>query len=391
MRGFWADELDQKRREGLYRLRRILMPHPDGHARVIWKGRTLVNFASNDYLGLSRDLRLARAASRAQRRHGTGAGASPLVSGWLPVHRALERDLAAHAGTENALVFSSGFSANLAAVTALAGPGDLVVSDALNHASLIDGCRLSRALVRVYRHADAQAADELLARLRSGVRRAWIVTDSVFSMDGDEAPLALLAQVARRHDAGMIVDEAHATGVLGPEGRGLAAALPADAVPAGVVRVGTLSKALGGQGGFVAADRETIRWLVNQGRPYMFSTALAPGSAAAARAGLRAAHAEPGRRNRVLALAERLRGHLAALGNQLAGRSPIIPIMAGDERRALAWAGHCLDRGLLVPGIRHPTVPRGQARLRVSLSADHSDADISGLEEAIASLPGTEN
>lgn len=391
MRGFWADELDQKRREGLYRLRRSLVPHPDGQAKVIWKGRALVNFASNDYLGFARDPRLARAAARTQRRHGTGAGASPLVSGWLPVHRALERDLAAHAGTESALVFPSGFSANLAAVTALAGPEDLVVSDAFNHASLIDGCRLSRARVQVYRHADAQAADDLLARHRGGARRAWIVTDSVFSMDGDEAPLTLLAQVARRHDAGMIVDEAHATGVLGPEGRGLAAALPTDAVPAGVVRVGTLSKALGAQGGFVAADRGTIYWLVNQGRAYMFSTALAPGSAAAARAGLRAAHAEPEWRNRVLDLAERVRGHLSALGQKMEGRSPIIPIIAGDERRALAWASHCLERGLLVPGIRHPTVPMGQARLRVSLSAIHSDADISGLEEAITSLPGMEN
>lgn len=391
MRGFWADELDQKRRDGLYRLRRSLVPHPDDPSRVIWKGRPLVNFASNDYLGLARDPRLARAAGRAQRRHGTGAGASPLVSGWLPVHRALERDLAAHAGTESSIVLPSGFAANLAAVTALAGHEDLIVSDALNHASLIDGCRLSRARVLVFRHGDAQSADELLSLHRGAARRAWIVTDTVFSMDGDEAPLAELAHVARRHDAGMIVDEAHATGVLGPQGRGLAAELPADAVPAGVVRVGTLSKALGAQGGFVAADGGTIRWLVNHGRAYMFSTALAPGSAAAARAALRVVHAEQERRDRVLALAERVRSRLAALGQKLAGRSPIIPIIAGDERRAMAWAGHCLERGLLVPGIRHPSVPFGQARLRVSLSAIHSDADISGLEEAIASLPGAEN
>ena len=391
MRGFWADELDQKRREGLYRLRRGLVPHRDDPSRVIWKGRVLVNFASNDYLGLARDPRLARAAARAQRRHGAGAGASPLLSGWLPVHRALERELAGHAGTESSIVMPSGFAANLAAVTALAGPDDLIVSDALNHASLIDGCRLSRAQVRVFRHADAQSADEMLARHRGGARRAWIVTDSVFSMDGDEAPLAELARVARRHDAGMIVDEAHATGVLGPEGRGLAADLPADAVPCGVVRVGTLSKALGAQGGFVAADRGTIRWLVNQGRAYMFSTALAPGSAAAARAGLRVAHAEPERRGRVLALAERIKSSLAAMGRKTAGRSPIVPIIAGDERRALSWANHCLNLGLLVPGIRHPTVPMGQARLRVSLSAIHADADISGLEEAIASLPGMED
>jgi len=390
MRGFWADELDQRRQGGLYRFRKAVSPHPSDPARVLWRGRPLVNFASNDYLGLARDPRLAAAAARAQRREGTGAGASPLVSGWLPVHRSLERHLAEHAGTDASLVFPSGFAANLAAVTALAGPGDLVLSDALNHASLVDGCRLSRARVEVFAHADPSSADGILSRCRGSFRRAWIITDSVFSMDGDEAPLADLAVVARRHDAGLIVDEAHATGVLGPRGRGLSASLPMDAVPAGLVRVGTLSKALGAQGGFVAADRGTIRWIVNQGRSYMFSTALAPGSAAAARAALRLSHAEPWRRERVLALAGRGRDFMAGLGRPAPGDSAIVPVIAGPERLAMAWAGHCLDRGWLVPAIRHPSVPRGGARLRVSLSADHSDDDLAGLMEALATLPETE-
>lgn len=389
MRGIWAEELDRKRKDGLYRLRRGLAAHPDDPSRVVWKGRALVNFGSNDYLGLARDPRLARAAARAQRRHGCGAGASPLVTGWLGAHRALERDLAAHAGTGRALIFPSGFSANLAAVAALAGRGDLVVSDERNHASLIDGCRLSRARVEVYRHGDPQAAEALLDRHRGQARRAWVVTESVFSMDGDEAPLAGLARAAGRHDAGLIVDEAHAMGVLGPEGRGLAAGLAPDAASAGLVVVGTLSKALGAQGGFVAADRATIRWLVNQGRPYMFSTALAPGSAAAAREGLRVSRAEPERRCRVLALAGRVREGLERRGLGGPGAGPVIPLVAGDERLALAWADHCLERGLLVPCMRHPTVPLGRARLRVSLSAFHADADVAALEEALATLPGT--
>lgn len=387
MRGIWAEELDRKRKDGLYRLRRGLAAHPDDLSRVVWKGRALVNFGSNDYLGLARDPRLARAAARAQRRHGCGAGASPLVTGWLGAHRALERDLAAHAVTGRALIFPSGFSANLAAVAALAGRGDLVVSDERNHASLIDGCRLSRARVEVFRHGDLQAAEALLDRHRGEALRAWVVTESVFSMDGDEAPLAGLARAAGRHDAGLIVDEAHAMGVLGPEGRGLAAGL--GDVPAGLVVVGTLSKALGAQGGFVAADRATIRWLVNQGRTYMFSTALAPGSAAAAREGLRLSRAEPERRGRVLALAKRVRDGLARHGLGGVGSGPVIPVVAGDERLAMAWADHCLERGLLVPCMRHPTVPLGRARLRVSLSAFHADADVAALEEALATLPGT--
>lgn len=387
MRGFWANELDLKHREGLYRSRRRLFPVADRLDCVIWQGQQLVNCAANDYLGLARDPRLARAAARVQRTHGTGAGASPLITGWLPVHRALERDLAMHEGTARSLLFPSGFSANLAAVSVLAGPGDLILSDSSNHASLIDGCRLSRAHVVVYPHGNVDSVGEELNRHRSGYKRTWIVTDSVFSMDGDSAPLADLAQLARRYDAGLIVDEAHATGVMGPDGRGLSVELAPSAVPAGVVRVGTLSKALGSQGGFIAADRSTVDWVVNQGRSYLFSTALAPGSAAAARMALGISKHEPDRRLRVLALAARLRSFLDAIGRPAPGTSPIVPVMAGKEHLATAWSNHCRTCGFLIPAIRYPTVPRGMARLRISLSAHHRDEDMDRLEKTLLTLP----
>lgn len=391
MRGFWDNELNLKHRDGLYRSRRRLIPDPERAECVIWHGQQLVNAAANDYLGLARDARLARAAARVQRSHGTGAGASPLITGWLPIHRALERDLAMHEGTDKCLLFPSGFAANLAAVSALAGPGDLILSDSANHASLIDGCRLSRAQVVIYPHGMADIVDKEMRQNRASHKRAWIVTDSVFSMDGDSAPLADLARVACRYDAGMIVDEAHATGVMGTGGRGLSFDLAPDAVPAGLVRVGTLSKALGSQGGFVAADRSTVDWLINQGRSYLFSTALAPGAAAAARMALKISEKEPSRRSRVLALAARLRSFLNSIGRIVAGTSPIIPVMAGNENLAVGWSDYFRNHGFLVPAIRYPSVPRGLARLRISLSANHRDEDIYRLEEALATLPAQEN
>ena len=373
MRGFWANELNLKHREGLYRSRRRLIPDPERADCVIWQGQRLVNAAANDYLGLARDARLAHAAARVQRSHGTGAGASPLITGWLPIHRALERDLARHESTDKCLLFPSGFAANLAAISALAGPDDLILSDSANHASLIDGCRLSRAETLIYPHCMAEIVDKELRQHRASYKRAWIVTDSVFSMDGDTAPLADLARVAHRHDAGIIVDEAHATGVMGPDGRGLSAELSPDAVPAGLVRVGTLSKA--------------VDWLVNQGRSYLFSTALAPGAAAAARMALKISEKEPDRRLRVLALAARLRSFLQSIGRPVPGTSPIIPVVAGNEHLAVEWSNHCRSHGFLVAAVRYPSVPRGLARLRISLSANHRDEDMSRLEEALATVP----
>ncbi len=279
----WMDDaLDDLARRGLHRRRRRL-DSPQG-VRVRIDGRELVNFSCNDYLGLAADLRLARAAASAARRYGCGAGASPLVSGHARPLRRLEHDLAAWEGTEAALVFPSGYAANLGVLTALAGPEDAVFSDELNHASLIDGCRLSRARVHIYRHGDLNHLQDLLAREGPSARRRLLVTDTVFSMDGDLAPLDGLAELAERHDALLLVDEAHATGVIGPLGRGLTEMLPPGRLnPDRLVKVGTLSKALGVQGGFVCGRRRLVEYLVNCARPYIFSTALASPLAAAAR------------------------------------------------------------------------------------------------------------
>ncbi|HXG11164.1 MAG TPA: 8-amino-7-oxononanoate synthase [Gemmataceae bacterium] len=389
------DDLEDRRRRGLYRVRRRLQSAPG--ARVRRRGREFLNFASNDYLNLAADPRLARAAARAARRYGCGAGASPLVCGHLPPHHALERTLADWEGTEAALVFSSGFAANLALVGSLVGRQDVVFSDELNHASLIDGCRLSRARVHVYRHGDANHLQDLLRREGSGARRRLIVSDTVFSMDGDLAPLADLIDLARRYDCLLLIDEAHATGVLGPHGRGATELLPADVSPDPdrLIKVGTLSKALGAQGGFVCGPRRLIAWLVNFARPYIYSTGLAPPVAAAARRAVAIVRQEPERRRHLLALAELLRDRLRLLGGPGVGawsgdraptrgsRCQIVPLVVGEARAAVRLSRRLEERGLLVPAIRPPSVPEGTARLRISLTAGHTEEDVLRLVAAL--------
>jgi 8-amino-7-oxononanoate synthase len=376
------DDLDDRRRRGLYRVRRRLASGQG--PRVLCRGRELVNFSSNDYLALAGDPRLARAASAAAQRYGCGAGASPLVSGHLPPLRALERELARWEGTEAALVFSSGFAANLALVGSLVGRGDAVFSDTRNHASLIDGCRLSRARVHVYRHIDLDHLADLLRGEGGRSRRRLIVTDTVFSMDGDMAPLAGLLDLAERFDALLLIDEAHATGVLGPGGLGVSELLPGSDR---LIKMGTLSKALGAQGGFVCGPRRLVRWLVNHARPYIFSTALAPPVAAAARAALAVVRQEPERRGRLLALAEQLRRGLRALGHDV-GTSccHIVPVIVGGAREAVGLSARLEEHGLLVPAIRPPSVPDGAARLRISLTAGHTEADVEQLLAALRRL-----
>jgi 8-amino-7-oxononanoate synthase len=378
------DDLAQRRRSGLYRVRRRLQSAQG--VRVRLGGRELLNFSSNDYLNLAADPRLARAAARAARRYGCGAGASPLVSGYLPPLRSLERALARWEGTEATLVFGSGFAANLAAVSALAGPEDAVFSDALNHASLIDGCRLSRARVHVYRHGDVEHLHALLRGEGPAARRRLIVTDTVFSMEGDLAPLADLLDLARRHDCLLILDEAHATGVLGEHARGVTDLLPAGAAldPGRVVKVGTLSKALGAQGGFVCGPRRLVDWLVNHARPYIFSTALAPPAAAAARRAVAVVTEEPQRRRHVLALANSLRRQLRDAGYPAGGSGcQIVPVVVGEARAAVELSERLRGHGLLVPAIRPPSVPPGTARLRVSLTAGHTEEDVGRLVAAL--------
>jgi 8-amino-7-oxononanoate synthase len=380
----WMDEdLNERRLQNLYRQRRLVQSAQG--ARVRLEGREYVNFSSNDYLNLAGDARLARAACRAARRYGTGAGASPLISGYLRPHRALERDLAGWQGTEAALVFSSGFAANLALVGSLAGPGDALFSDELNHASLIDGCRLSRARVHIYRHADANHLHDLMLGEKEA-RRRLILTDSVFSMDGDLAPLADLLDLATRHDGLLLLDEAHATGVLGEHGRGAVELLaPTQAGgPDRLLKVGTLSKALGAQGGFVCGSRRLIAWLVNHARPYIYSTALAPPSAAAARRAVAVVRQEPERRRHLLRLAEGLRDRLRASGIEAGNsRCQIVPVIVGDAREALELSQRLQRAGVWVPAIRPPSVPEGTARLRISLTAGHDEEDVRRLVELL--------
>ena len=340
-------------------------------ARLLIDGRDLINFGSNDYLGLAADPRLRQAVAEALDREGWGSGASPLVTGHATAHQRLAQRLAEFEGTEAALVFSSGFAANAGTIAALVGPGDVVYCDRKNHASLFDGCRLSRADVRVYPHGDCQCLASLLAESHK-YRRRLIATDGLFSMDGDLAPLAELAELAQRHDAMLLVDEAHATGVFGVHGRGVSEHLGVeDRVH---VRIGTLSKALGCVGGFVAGSRSLIEWLVNRARPYVFSTAGPAAAAAAALAAIDIVEQEPQRRQQLLARSQELRAELIRQGwNTGASASQIIPIMVGDAERAVKLSAELRDRGLLVPAIRPPTVPEGEACLRISLTVGHGE------------------
>jgi 8-amino-7-oxononanoate synthase len=362
--------LDEVRAAGRWRTLRPL----DGRLPevVLPDGRTVVSFASNDYLGLSGHPDVAAAATAALARWGTGAGASRLVVGDRPVHHELEDELAAWKGTEAAALLPTGYQANLAVLTALAdSPDVLVVSDELNHASIIDGARLARGRVAVARHGDVDHVATLLAG-HDGP--ALVVTDAVFSMDGDEAPVDALVATCAAHGALLVLDEAHA--VLGPAADVGAAA----AAGCTVVRVGTLSKALGAVGGFVAAPRQVVDLLVNVARPLIFTTAPAPADAAAALAALRVVRGPEG-----AALLTRLREHveLVAPGHP----SPIVPVVLGDEAAALAAAAALLDAGLLVPAIRPPTVAPGTSRLRVALSAAHTVEQVERLAKALVDLP----
>lgn len=377
-----ADELADLQRQGLRRRLRVR----DGpqSVQVFVEGRPVVHFGSNDYLGLAADGRLSAAVAEALRTHGWGSGASPLILGHSRLHERLQQRLAEFEGTEAALVFPSGFAANAGTIAALVGPGDVVYADRNNHASLWDGCRLSRADVRAYAHGDWRDLERLLGR-SAAYRRRLIVTDGLFSMDGDLAPLGELAELAGRYEAMLLIDEAHATGVFGPRGRGVCEHLGVE--PFQAIRVGTLSKALGSVGGFVAGSRLLVEWLVNRARPYMFSTAAPAATCAAAMAALQIVETEPQRRGDLLRRAEQLRSRLTAQGWNI-GRSAsqIIPLIVGQAERAMQLCAALLERGLFVPAIRPPTVPDGQARLRISLSAAHTPEMIESLLRALEGL-----
>ena len=366
-----AERLEELRERGLYRQLRLI-EGPQGPS-VTLDGRPVLLLCSNNYLGLADRAEVREAAAESALRWGAGAGASRLISGTMEPHRQLEAQLAAFKGYEEALLFGSGYLANTGVVAALAGKGEVVFSDELNHASIVDGCRLSRAETFVYRHGDTEHLEWGLYRARG--RPALIVTDGVFSMDGDVAPLPELLEVARRHGARLMVDEAHATGAVGPGGRGSVAA-------AGLsgevdVVVGTLGKALGSYGAYACANRETIDFLVNTARPFIFSTAPPPPAAGAALAALQLLEAEPELVERLQANAETLRTALADEGLEV-GRSQtqVVPIHVGDAEGAMELCEAALRRGVFAQGIRPPTVPEGSCRLRCTVMATHRPEEL---------------
>lgn len=370
---FIHEELQAIHREGLHR--RLRLFDEAGTPRTRVDGREVVQFASNSYLGLARHPDVVRAAQEAARTYGTGAGGSRLLGGGLRLHRELEEELARFKGTEDAVLFGSGYQANLGILGALAGPDDLVVSDELNHASIIDACRLSRARVEIYRHGDAAHADALLAEHRRTARRAFLVTDGVFSMDGDLAPLRELQASAQGRDALFVVDDAHGTGVLGTRGRGTAEHLGLGRAPE--IQMGTLSKALAGEGGFVAGTSDLCDLLRNRARSFVFSTAPSPANVAAARAALRLVDAEPHRRKQLHENQKRLRSALRESEWSVPeGETPILPVSVGNGAQALAFSQTMEDLGVYVPAIRPPTVPVGSARLRATVMATHTAADV---------------
>jgi 8-amino-7-oxononanoate synthase len=366
-----AARLEELRDRGLYRRLRLI-EGPQG-PRVILAGREVLLLCSNDYLGLAADDRVREAAAEAALRWGAGAGASRLISGNMQPHRELEARLAAFKGYERALLFGSGYLANMGTIAALAGPGEVVFSDELNHASIIDGCRLARAETAIYRHNDVEHLKALL-RDAPGTP-ALIVTDGIFSMDGDIAPLPELLELARRYGARLMVDEAHATGVLGPGGRGAVAA----AGLSGEVDVvmGTMGKALGSYGAYVCANEETVEFLINRARPFIFSTAPPPPVVGAARAALGVLEAEPERVDRLLANARVLRDGLAAEGFVTgASTTQIVPVEVGEAEPTMALCEGALERGVFAQGIRPPTVPEGSSRLRFTVMATHDPEEL---------------
>ncbi|HEY5977361.1 MAG TPA: 8-amino-7-oxononanoate synthase [Solirubrobacterales bacterium] len=366
-----GDQLDELGNAGLRRRMRLI-EGPQG-PRVLLDGREVLLLCSNNYLGLAEDPVVRAAAAEAALELGAGAGASRLISGNMGAHTVLERRLAEFKGYPAALLFGSGYLANMGIIAALAGEGEVVFSDELNHASIIDGCRLAKAETFVYRHGDVEHLEHGLRE--AGSRAALIVSDGVFSMDGDVAPLPQLAELAARHDCRLMIDEAHATGAIGPGGRGsVAAAGLGEEVD---VIVGTLGKALGSYGAYACADAETVDFLLNRARSFIFSTAPPPPTVAAASAALGQLEARPGMVERLRANAAVLRSGLAAEG-LLAGGAPtqIVPVEIGDAARTMDLCELALERGVFAQGIRPPTVPEGSSRLRFTVMATHTEVEL---------------
>jgi 8-amino-7-oxononanoate synthase len=378
---FARERLEQLRARGTLRRMRVL----DGAQapRMQVDGHEVLLFAGSNYLDLAHHPELAEASARAARELGCAAGGSRLINGNLRLHEELEEELGKFLGADASLVFATGYMANVGLIPALVGEGDVVVSDQLAHASIIDGCRLSRAAVRVFAHGDLDALEQTLAEVASPRRRVLLALDGVYSMDGDIAPLAEAVSLAQRFGAIVLLDDAHGTGTLGAGGRGTPEHC---GVREGVdILVGTLGKALGSFGAFVAGSRLLRELLVNQARSFIFSCALAPAAVAAARSALALVQREPWRREQLQRNARRLRAALEGRGISTApSQTQIVPVVIGESARTMAVCERLLARGFYTQGIRYPSVPEGTARLRITPMATHTDAEIDALAAAVA-------
>ena len=375
---YLKEQLDELERAGTAIHPRVLQA--EQRARTRFDGREVINLASNNYLGLAAHPRLKEAASRAALELGAGSGAVRTIAGTMTRHEELERRFAEFKGAEEALMFQSGFTANSGTVAAILTREDVIVSDQLNHASIIDGARLSRAEIKVFPHKDTEAADRLLAETKAEGRRQLLITDGVFSMDGDIAPLPDLVEVAEKHGAIMMIDDAHASGVLGQGGKGTVSHFGLD--PSLIdVQVGTLSKAIGVLGGFIAGPSHLIQWLVNRGRPFLFSTSAPPPVAAACIAALDVIREEPDRLERLWERTRFLKRGLHDLGFDTGhSETPITPIIAGEETTAVELSRQLWEEGVFTPAIVYPTVAKGRSRVRTIVTADHTEED---LQEAL--------
>jgi glycine C-acetyltransferase len=380
--GFIQNELQALTSASLFR--RLRSVATDQGPTLVIDGRQVLNFSSNNYLGLANHVSLREAAIAAIERYGCGSGASRLISGNMTLHEELETKIAQLKGTETALVFNSGFQANTGVIPTLVGDGDVVFSDALNHASIIDGCRLSRANIVVYRHLDLDQLEHGLKQA-PGSSRKLILTESLFSMDGDEAPLREIVELSERYDAMTMVDEAHATGVYEPDGAGLVSRLGlGDRV---LVQMGTLGKALGGFGAFIAGSTALRELMINRCRSFIFTTSLPPVVMAMGIAAIDLIKREPQRRRALGYNCARIRDGLARLGYRLGdSRSQILPLMIGDATACMRVSARLFDRGVYAQGIRPPTVPQGTSRLRITLMATHTFDQIDRALEVFASV-----
>jgi len=379
---YLGDQLEAWRQAGTYQTLRELQTACEPVCR--FDGREVINLASNNYLGLTNHPKLIEAAVEATRRYGVGSGAVRTISGTMSLHLELERRIAAFKHVEASVVFQSGFAANAGTVAAILGPEDHIISDELNHASIIDGCRLSKAKIHVFPHKDVAGADRILTELAQTPGKKLLITDGVFSMDGDIAPLPELVQVARRHGAVMMVDDAHASGVLGRNGRGT---IDHYGLHGQVdIQVGTLSKAIGSLGGYVCGSRALIEFLYHRARPFLFSTSHPPSVAATCLAAFDILEQEPERIESLWANTRYFKGALTAAGFDTGmSETPITPIMVGEAALAHAFSRALFDQGLLATGIGYPTVPQGKARVRTIVTATHTRGQ---LDQALEILTG---